>query len=88
MRPCLDCHRRTHGTRCLDCERRAQQKRNAAVRYRRTRAWRALSKAAREAQPWCSRCGSGQDLTVDHVVNRSLAGGVMVLCRRCNGAKG
>lgn len=49
--------------------------------------WRQLSKAARQAQPWCSECGSTEDLTLDHITPRSLADGVAVLCRRCNGRK-
>lgn len=39
-------------------------------------------------QPFCTRCGSGSDLTVDHVVPGSLEGGVRVLCRRCHGEVG
>ena len=51
--------------------------------------WQRLSRWARDLQPWCSRCGSSHDLTVD------LVGGgdhrvarledVRVLCRSCHG---
>ncbi len=51
-------------------------------------AWRKLSKQMREAQPWCSFCGSGSDLTLDHVEPGKGSGGYMVLCRSCNSAKG
>ena len=60
-------------------------------------AWRKLSERARRAQPWCSACGSHDDLTCDHspeAWERYLAGkpirlvDVDVLCRRCNAEKG
>jgi len=50
-------------------------------------AWQKFSKAMREAQPWCTRCGSTGDLTVDHILPGSGDGGYQVLCRRCNSAK-
>ena len=51
-------------------------------------AWRRLSKAAREAQPWCSFCGKTEDLTLDHVEAGKDTGGYLVLCRSCNSSKG
>lgn len=52
-------------------------------------AWRALSKRARELQPWCSHCGATEDLTADHLQwpARTLKH-VDVLCRSCNARKG
>lgn len=47
---------------------------------------------ARLAQPFCAECGTAgtpdNPLTVDHVMPRSLAAGVRVLCRRHNSSKG
>lgn len=88
LRLCLDCQARTTGTRCPPCQTRHQRERNQGAGYRRTWSWQKLSKAARKAQPWCSVCGAVEDLVVDHVQNRSLTRGVMVLCRACNSRKG
>jgi 5-methylcytosine-specific restriction endonuclease McrA len=49
--------------------------------------WRALSEQARAAQPWCTVCGTDSDLVLDHVLPGTDAGGLMVLCRRCNSRK-
>lgn len=55
--------------------------------------WRKLSRRARQLQPFCSHCGSTDDLTADHspeAWRRHAAGlpirlrDVDVLCRRCN----
>ena len=60
-----------------------------------TSEWRKLSRKMRDAQPWCTRCGSTSDLTLDHVVPLSKGGaavpdesGVVVLCRKCNSSRG
>ena len=52
-------------------------------------AWRNLSERARKLQPWCSTCGTKDDLTGDHLrwPAKTLAD-VDVLCRACNAAKG
>jgi 5-methylcytosine-specific restriction enzyme A len=54
--------------------------------------WRLLSEAMIRAQPWCSVCGSQEDLTCDHIVPLSQGGwstrsNMKVVCRRCNGRK-
>lgn len=41
----------------------------------------------------CVQCGSGEDLTVDHIIPRALGGedkldNLRVLCRSCNSRKG
>ena len=69
------------------CHRHTLPSKPAHVRYS-DPAWRRLSRAAREAQPWCSFCGSTFDLTLDHVVAGKGAGGYLVLCRSCNSSKG
>lgn len=43
----------------------------------------------RQHRPWCEACGSQNDLTVDHIVPRSLGGtddigNLRVLCRNCH----
>jgi 5-methylcytosine-specific restriction endonuclease McrA len=45
-------------------------------------------------QPWCSQCGSKEDLTGDHITalangnRRPTLDGIQVLCRSCNSRKG
>lgn len=44
-------------------------------------------------QPWCTYCGSTDDLTADHVTPRSLGGtaqsaNLVTACRRCNSERG
>lgn len=87
-RPCLTCQRPTrNGSRCPTCESQRQAKRNASRAHYKGE-WQAISRAAREAQPWCSVCGATTDLTTDHITAASLADGVMVLCRKHNSSKG
>ena len=52
-------------------------------------AWNRLSLKARKLQPWCSTCGTSEDLTGDHLrwPARTLAD-LDVLCRSCNAKKG
>jgi 5-methylcytosine-specific restriction endonuclease McrA len=93
MRICLGlpgrpCHERTERTRCPACQRATDRAKNQRAAYRRTYAWQKLSRATRAATPQCVRCGSTADLTADHVVPRTVAGGVVTLCRKCNGKKG
>lgn len=80
MKHCLDCGKLTDGSRCP-----------AHTRARHTRMygrrWQQLSLFKRANQRWCEECGATEDLTTDHVVAGSLAGGVQVLCRRCNSRK-
>jgi 5-methylcytosine-specific restriction protein A len=58
-----------------------------------TNEWLRLSRAAIADQPWCSRCGSTDDLTADHIVPLSAGGesvieNMQTLCRSCNSRKG
>ena len=59
--------------------------------------WQKLSKRARELQPFCTDCGSPEDLTADHTEQawkRYDAGksirlqDIDVVCRGCNSARG
>lgn len=97
LRPCLSCGIPTEeGSRCAECAPAARvDRRRGRKRERRSSAWDRLSKRARRAQPWCSECGSTDDLTADHVVPLADGGpmlpgpaGVAVLCRSCNARKG
>ena len=60
-------------------------------------AWDALSRRARELQPWCLDCGREDRLTADHLPSaweRKRAGlsvrlqDVEVVCNECNVARG
>lgn len=65
LRICLDCPARTRSSRCPRCEAERNRRRNQQrTQYAGT--WRATSKRARKAQPWCSICGTPFDLTLDH----------------------
>lgn len=59
--------------------------------------WQRLSKRARKLQPFCSDCGSPEDLTADHTIEawRRYEQGkairlkdIDVVCRRCNSERG
>lgn len=68
--------------------------------YKKSRAWRSVSKRMRDEQPWCSRCATQGDasnpLSVDHLVPLAAGGALVpdddealqVLCRRCQGIVG
>lgn len=87
LRPCSGCRRTFAASglvdgRCPSCQRARDAARNAAPAraiYRGT--WPTESQAARDAQPWCSRCGKTTDLTVDHGPSGL---GRTVLCRSCH----
>lgn len=101
--PCIDCGELATGTRCNEC--RKEHNRNVAKRYAprgsRSRgydsAWSKLSARARKLQPFCSSCGSKEDLQCDHTPaawHRKERGlsvrlqDVDVLCGDCNRAAG
>ncbi|WP_078912724.1 HNH endonuclease [Streptomyces sp. NRRL S-646] len=55
--------------------------------------WQRLRAEAIRAQPYCSFCGSAEDLTGDHIIPLSKGGtneasNVRVLCRSCNSRRG
>lgn len=103
IRPCLDCGSATRqGSRCPACRAVHESARRGRYRDDRVRpttrerglggSWPTIARAAIAAQPWCSFCGTTEDLTCDHIVPRKHGGevsdGVQVLCRPCNGRKG
>lgn len=80
-RVCLDCNQRHHndGPRCYPCHLARERVRNQSparkALYGGT--WRATSKRARKAVPFCAICGTTADLTLDHEHGQ-------VECRVCN----
>lgn len=103
-KPCLTCNEMTHnGSRCEECEALRRSADNRA-RARPSKAgtttsrgygsdWQRLSARARALQPFCTACGSPDDLQADHTPRawaRREAGltvrlsDVVVLCGRCN----
>jgi len=101
-RPCVRCGVPTPVSPCGECAAVGQRER-ASRRTTTTRGrgydttWRRLSERARAVQPWCSDCGSTEDLTADHspeAWRRRERGQVIrlrdvdVLCRTCNIAAG
>lgn len=78
LRICVDCsaRHRVDGPRCRPCYLAHQRARNAA-RPQYAGTWRATSKAARKAQPWCSVCGTPYRLSLDHEH-------AQVECQPCN----
>ena len=92
-RPCVDCGVVVRATRCEVCARVKERNRIRREQRGYDAAWRKLSRLMRANQPWCSKCGSTRDLTLDHII--SLANGgtnspanAQVLCRKCNSSKG
>ncbi|MGQ0669341.1 MAG: HNH endonuclease signature motif containing protein [Actinomycetota bacterium] len=97
LRPCLDCGRPTEGPRCKSCRPRSgTDPRGTRQQRGYSDQWLRSVKAAVSAQPWCSDCGApwsrDNPLTGDHPVPMSEGGSPdqepIVLCRRCNSAKG
>ncbi len=67
LRPCVDCGELSPEARCPD-HRPAQTPKKEPNTTRAGYGWRwqKLSRRARAAQPFCSDCGTGDDLTTDH----------------------
>ncbi len=102
LRPCLDCGTPTDGAiRCPDCraERNARTDRSRGNFRQRGygNGWDALSRRARRAQPFCTDCGTSDDLSVDHLPGawekvqagqRLTLADVEVVCGPCNNRRG
>ncbi|MCH9668949.1 MAG: hypothetical protein K0U76_03850 [Actinomycetia bacterium] len=91
---CLDCGEPSTGPRCT--EHTLDDKPTAHARGY-DAAWTRLSKRARRLQPFCTDCGSTEDLQTDHTPEawaRKAAGkpirlaDVEVVCGPCNRARG
>lgn len=92
---CLDCGRRTEGSRCADCKARRDVDRGTTTERGYGATHQRRARAAIAAQPWCSDCGHpgsrDNPLTADHVVPVSRGGRngpLRVACRRCNSSRG
>lgn len=106
MTPCLTCNElQNNGSRCKECALQVQRldARSRPDRKPPARArgydwnWTKLSARARQLQPFCTHCGSTEDLQTDHTPEawRRRAAGlvirladVQVLCGPCNRAAG
>jgi 5-methylcytosine-specific restriction enzyme A len=81
---------------CPACKRERERRRKRGTRKQRgyDEHWLKLVKVAIARQPWCSYCGTSQDLTGDHAVPVSKGGrawtlaDVIVACRPCNSRRG
>lgn len=98
MRPCLGCGDISVTSWCSSCRPPQRHRVRGTARQRGyTSSWDQLSKRARRMQPFCSDCGTREDLTVDHLPEawaRHAAGKVIrlqdvaVVCGPCNSARG
>lgn len=108
--PCLSCGALTeHGSRCEPCQDQVDAIRLARTQPEPARArasatargydsqWKRLSKQARRMQPFCSDCGSTDDLQADHKPEawKRKADGkrirlqdIDVVCGSCNRRRG
>src|SRR5690348_3942229 len=82
-------HHVTRQGYCPDKERRRGSASSRGYDYQHQQ----LRLLAIRQQPWCSQCGSTEDLTADHIIPRSKGGrnvlsNYKVLCRSCNSSKG
>jgi 5-methylcytosine-specific restriction enzyme A len=96
LKPCVQCGEPTDRNRCPQHRPPDRRKVNAAARGYDWQ-WTKLSKRARRLQPWCTDCGTTEDLQTDHLPTaweRKAAGkplrlaDVEVVCGPCNRARG
>lgn len=95
LTPCLDCGEPCTGPRCDEHRLIDTRVRRGPGQAAYDPVWRALSKRARRAQPWCDDCGTARDLTTDHVIPKTVAPELVhapenlaVRCRPCNASRG
>lgn len=100
LRPCIHCGTPTERSRCdnhqpTDRHHRTNKPAPKARGY--DHQWNRLSKRARRLQPFCTDCGSTNDLQADHspqAWKRKAAGlqvrlqDITVVCGPCNRARG
>ena len=95
LKACADCGEPTEAARCTDC--RPRDTKPSATSRGYDSAWAALSRRARRLQPFCTDCGTTENLTTDHspeAWRRKEAGlpirleDVDVVCRSCNARRG
>jgi len=96
LKPCVQCGEPSDRSRCpAHGPKDAPKVRDRGHVHTNTATWKALSKKARRLQPWCTWCGTTDDLCTDHVIPYSVAPELghsiencQVLCRPCNGRRG
>lgn len=97
LKPCLDCGELSSFTRCDEHRPPTSSGKASASARGYDSAWSRLSRRARRLQPFCSDCGTSDDLTVDHspAAWQAKAEGrqisldlVDVVCRGCNARRG
>lgn len=93
VRPCIDCGTPADDTRCPPCTTSRQQRdgrrRGGATARGYTSRWQRLARRAIRRQPWCTDCGTRDDLTGDHLVwPATKLEHVDVVCRGCNSRRG
>lgn len=104
MKPCLDCGVPADQSRCPKHESQREQDRRSAYPKESSstargydEAWKRISRQARHLQPFCSDCGTTDDLTTDHsaeawqawIDHRPITLAMVdVVCRSCNVRRG
>jgi len=98
LRTCAGCFRNFRpeelsNGRCPPCSRAKERARGTRTSRGYDNDWLRLSANAIAQHPYCSNCGSTEDLTADHIVpkarrGRNVLSNVQVLCRSCNASKG
>ncbi|WP_405848136.1 HNH endonuclease [Streptomyces niveus] len=87
------CNELTSDGRCDEHKRKAWANRSSAWGSGSTRKWRAFRAARLDDEPQCRRCGSKQQLEVDHIIPLSEGGSkwdpanVQTLCGDCHDIK-
>lgn len=88
MKLCVECGEPSEQSRCAEHQLPARDKPSASSRGYNS-AWSRLSQHARRLQPWCSDCGTHDDLTGDHLIwPATKLEHVDVVCRTCNSRRG
>ena len=95
LKPCVVCGQPSDQARCNEHRPVAGTRPSRAAGY--DARWDRLSRQARKIQPFCTDCGTTNDLTADHLPQaweRKAAGktirlcDVEVVCRSCNSKRG
>lgn len=95
LKACATCGDLTDRARCTEC--RPPDPRPSGTKRGYDAAWQRLSKRARRRQPFCTDCGTTEDLSVDHSPEAWAAHDagrevtldlVTVVCRPCNSRRG
>lgn len=99
-KPCLSCGDLSPASYCPTCNaerlRVRERRRGTTKQLGYGSSWKRLSAKARRLQPFCSTCGTSDDLTADHIIPLARSDRtakvtieqVAVLCRSCNARKG